>query len=160
MRKHHWNDVIRTFKALGYLVKSVHPNGIELFLTSMPWKSEGKRKKARKKLISFLEGCANQSDSGNCNMEDSLGRILEQVKSSLSAQRYFNVYIFTDAVWEPSEEIVCGVDVPIRSLVTEMKRLNLMRTHLALQFIRFGDDEIGRNRLRYLDDDLGKELEL
>lgn len=166
MRNLHWADVLQTFKALAYLVKGCDPNGIELYTTSRPGKPKKARKGTTDVLVGFLESLDKGSSAGDGNIEQSLGEIFTRVKSSLSPGRLsmrnqpcISVYILTDGLWG-GRETGSGVDVPIRSLVEEMKRNNLMRTHVSVQFIRFGDDPQARRLLRSLDNDLGRELNL
>lgn len=169
MRKNHWNEVIDAVKALGYLVKHADPDGVELFVTS----GSAKLKKSGTKEISTVVRSLAQHErtplGGPCNMESSLGPILEHVKSNLAKgpgflqqtnRRGINVYILTDAIWEGGPDVQCGVEEPIKDLSRTMKALGKTRTTVALQFIQFGDDALGKERLRYLDEELGKQLDL
>ena len=47
--------------------------------------------------------------------------------------------------------------MPIEKLMGRILELGLPRTHVMIQFIRFGDDPDGISHLRYLDN-FGKEL--
>lgn len=173
MKSNHWHDVVNTFKALSYLVKTADPNGIiELILTS----NAGKRKSSRRnETNSLLEILKKQGPSrGPCNMEDSLRTVLGQVKDMIpptprklprlhpgkSQVKGVNVYIFTDGVWEGGRDVKCGVEEPIQDLTTFMKQNGKGRTSAALQFVQFGDDELAEKRLKYLDDELGEHLHL
>jgi hypothetical protein len=170
MRKHHWEDVVRAVKALGYLVKHADPDGVELFFTSRPTKPKKSGAKETNSLVRCVEDQPRASLAGPCNMELSLGTILEHVKHGLKPKgsrfrqqanrRGVNVYILTDAIWEGGTEVKCGVEEPIKGLRNEMEDLRKTRTTVALQFIQFGDDAVGTERLRYLDDTLGEELNL
>lgn len=170
MRTQHWDKVVETVYALGYLVKSADPDGVELFLTSRPSKVKRGAPKEIGSLVRFLREQSQQAQIGNCNMENSLSPILEHVKSGLKnskipklfqrSRRGTNVYILTDAIWEGGTRIQCGVEEPITGLVNTMRALGKTRTTVALQFIQFGDNEVGKQRLQYLDDTLGKELKL
>lgn len=72
------------------------------------------------------------------------------------------IYILTDGVWDSSEAAkngLCKADRPIRQLIEELKKRNLERHLVTLQFIRFGNDATGIKRLTSLDNKLGKEYE-
>lgn len=168
MRSHHWEKTADTFRALEYPASQVDPDGIELYFTSEPgrgyrslWNKFSMLHRGERK--SLVDSVIDRKKAGDdiCHMEFSLSTILEKVKKRLSSwhQRETSIYILTDAVWDdPTERYLCGVENPIRSLVNEMCNKNIMRTHVSLQFILFGEKAVSKRRLKYLDDDLGKEL--
>lgn len=173
MRINHWEDVIKTFKALSYLVKSADPNGvIELFLSSNVNQPKESGKDETKSLVEYLSRQPPQggrSHYGTCNMENCLASVLGRVKGALVPEknifgvpkkiaRHVNVYIFTDALWEDTNGVVCGVEKPIENLSAFMRSNGLNRTSVALQFIQFGNSDLGRKRLEYLDNDLGRKI--
>lgn len=171
MRDQHWDRVIELVKTLGYLVKSADPDGVvELFFTSRPTEPRKSGGKEISSLVRWLKEHPQTSRAGVCNMENRLGPILEHVKSGLKSskrpklfqrsRRGTNVYILTDAIWEGGTEVKCGVEEPIKSLRKAMLELGKTRATVALQFIQLGDDTLGEERLAYLDDTLGTELNL
>lgn len=179
MRSQHWTAVCRTFEALSYLTKAADPNGIELVLTSNPTEKKKIGKDKTQKLVQFLKEQQTSVRTGACSMEQSLGTIFEDIKDGLrgtnSARRFssflpvsreptqargVNVYIFTNGVWEGGKEVQCGVEGPITTLIQQMQEVNKDRTYVALQFIQFGSDELGGERLNYLDNKLGQDLKL
>lgn len=169
MRKHHWSQVIDAVKALGYLVKHADPDGVELFFTSAPTKPKKSGGREISSIVRWVDEHERTRPGGPCNMESRLGPILEHVKSGLTkAPRFLqqtnrlgtNVYVLTDAIWEGGPDVQCGVEEPIKDLSRTMQVLGKTRTTVALQFIQFGDDALGKERLRYLDEELGKQLHL
>lgn len=169
MRRHHWDQVVKVVHALGYLVKHADPDGVELFFTSRPTKAKKSGAKEITSLVRSLEEHGRKRPEGPCNMENSLGPILDHVKSGLTkgsmfrqqtSRRGISVYILTDAIWQGGTELRCGVEEPIKNLSRTMQELGKHRTTVALQFIQFGDDLLGEKRLRYLDDTLGSQLDL
>lgn len=174
MKEKHWDTVVDTFKALSYLVKKADPNGIDLVLTSKPDTGEKSGRNETKTLVGVLEAEKRQRSIAPCNMEISLAKVLTTVKKKLGVTpsrikllgrnndvKGVNVYIFTDAVWEGGNDEACGVEEPIRDLIRFMRTdSRLGRTSVALQFIQFGDDDLAERRLAYLDDELGRELQL
>lgn len=165
MRKLHWNEVVPTVRALSYLVKDADPNGIELFLTSRPTKPEKALHGVTSSLVDFLKSFKESDTQPICNMENSLGDILNPVKDRLAPSRFrlssrtpkTSIYILTDALWELTDRVKCGVENPIISLIDKMKKHNIMRTDVSIQFIRFGDDALSKKRLKYLDNGLAKD---
>lgn len=180
MRTEHWKDVCETFEALSCLATEADPNSIELFLTSNPTKQEKPSKFNSQSLVQFLSKKSTTEPVGFCNMESSLSTVFEDIKDGLEGTsssssnwkkptalfskptraRGVNVYIFTDGVWEGGDKIKCGVEGSITSLIKRMQRFGKDRTYVALQFIQFGNNELGEARLDYLDNELGKELNL
>lgn len=169
MRKYHWKQVIKAVKALGYLVKHAELDGVDLFFTSSSTKPEKSGIRESTTLVRSLEEHERTPAGGPCNMESSLGPILEHVKSRVTKVSRFrqqkkcrgiNVYILTDAIWEGGTGVQCGVEEPIKDLRRTMQALGKTRAAVFLQFIQFGDDTLGRERLRYLDEELGKQLDL
>jgi len=53
-----------------------------------------------------------------------------------------------------------GVDEPIRIFVEKLKDLGLLDTQVGIQFIRFGNDERGMERLQKLDSDLHLPMDI
>lgn len=170
MREQHWDRVVELVYALGYLAKSADPDSVELFFTSRPTEPKKSSGKGITPLVRLVKEHRRTSPVGVCNMENNLGPILDHVKNSLKSQkrpkflqrnrRGTNVYILTDAIWEGGTEVRCGVEEPIKSLRRTMIELGKTRATVALQFIQLGDNAVGEARLGYLDDTLGKELNL
>lgn len=167
MKNYHWSRVIKTFRALAHLTNKVDPDGIELYFRSGPdqpkkppklswWNGNG-----AEKLVEKVESQRTKQRGIICYMESSISKILDQVKRKLPRKNSeTSIYILTDGIWDNATESgnICGVDNAIRSLVGEMRRLNLMPSHVSIQFIRFGDSEVAKSRLKYLDDKLAEEL--
>ncbi|KAI7774825.1 hypothetical protein LA080_007757 [Diaporthe eres] len=89
MRRNHWDQVVKVVHALGYLVKHVDPDGVELFFTSRPAKAKKSGAKEITSLVRSLEEHGRKRPEGPCNMENSLGPIWEHVKSSLTKGSMF-----------------------------------------------------------------------
>jgi hypothetical protein len=165
----YWEKVKLTAHALSYIVKGIDPDGFDIRMTNT---SGSVRKKKCEKLFDdhgFLEDHRPRPRHGRCRMEKVLSNILPAVVSKASKPssalnrfmsrdvRGINVYIMTDGVWEANAAIDCndeagGVENTIETIVQLLKSLNLPRTFLSIQFIRFGDDRDGEKRMRWLDD--------
>lgn len=167
MKKYHWPRVIDTFRALAHLTNEVDPDGIELYFRSSPDQPRKPPKllwngrTGAEKLVEKVESQRMKQQGIICYMESSISKILDQVKRKIWRKNSeTSIYILTDGIWDNATDShnICGVDNAIRSLVGEMRRLNLMPSHISIQFIRFGDSEVAKGRLRYLDDNLAEEL--
>jgi hypothetical protein len=153
-------------------VKRADPDGIDLYFTS---DAKSYNSRHRKELIALID---NKKPVGSCDMKFALGQIVkdfsERLKStsersrrsrlsmlsptvaSKSVQkRGLSIYVLTDGVWQPDpDDLVCGVEQPIRQLIKKLKDNGQLDTDVAIQFIRFGNDQTGIKRLRILDSHL------
>lgn len=159
--QHDWQQVTDLFKALYRVVKPLDDDGIEVYFTSEP-----QTKQVNLHGESIMEKVKTRKLSQeDCNMERCLTERLKPLKHS--RQKGTSIFILTNGVWKrkavglPTDSIdLCGVDDPIKNMARVLQSPNMYRCHVALQFIRFGDDELGRRRLRYLYDDRVKQCSL
>ncbi|KAL3712888.1 hypothetical protein TMatcc_001590 [Talaromyces marneffei ATCC 18224] len=168
MKRDHWQSVVSTFRALAHLTNKVDPDGIELYFRSSPDQPKKPPKLSlwngrtgAEKLVDKVVSQGKKQEEAICYMQSSIGKILNQVKEKISHKNSeTSIYILTDGIWDDAIDSrnICGVDNAILSLVREMCRLNRGESHISIQFIRFGDSEVGKSRLKYLDDDLTKEF--
>ena len=159
--KAHWGEVIKIFGLLSYMVKRYDRDGIDLHLTmsSKTWTS-----KKTTKLIEILKD-RKDSLSGKSDLKDRLGTMLEQYTNKLNQSqsspnakklwakrlRRYNIYVLTDAIWQP----YCDPAPLIRTMVGTLENLKLHNAQIGIQFIRFGHDKDGIERLERLDSGLG-----
>ena len=154
----HWNEARRVFEALAYLVKTMVPSGIELRFTNSC--EHDSREKDRKKLIKTFD---KVKPSGQGQLGIALNKILpkyRQNQTNLRSSWYqraeerpaVNIYIFTDGIWSPGHHCLSVIQEHITNLVDHLWKAGKLQ-HVGIQFIRFGDDEIGQQRLEYLDND-------
>ncbi|KAF1948009.1 kinase-like protein [Clathrospora elynae] len=160
--KQHWKSVKRVFEALAYLVKGMDQDGIDLCFTNNC--SEDGRDKDRKRLIKNLD---RVRPGGQCQMGIALSKILPKCYPDHAEKRAswyaraadnkpgVNIYIFTDGVWSNGPDHLCGVQEHIKLLVDKLVEKGRLQ-HVGIEFIRFGDDGVGKQRLSDLDDGLGK----
>jgi hypothetical protein len=154
----HWKEVKKVFEALAYLVKLMDPDGIELrFANSC--EHDG-HEKNRNGLIRKFE---RVKPGGQCHMGIALNKILPnyyQTPTEKRRSRYLraeekpsvNIYILTDGVWSQGQECLSTVQDHITGLVNRLSGTGRLE-HVGIQFIRFGDDEVGKQRLDILDND-------
>jgi len=158
----HWKEVQRVFEALAYLVKTMDPDGIELHFANSP-EHKG-RDKDRKRLTRKFD---KVKPYGECQMGIALSNILPlyyqnphrnptSKRSSLSLRAEekppVNIYILTDGVWSPDKYCVSTIQNHITNLVDNLWKAGKLQ-HVGIQFIRFGNHPIGKQRLEYLDND-------
>jgi hypothetical protein len=166
----YWPQVTKTFSALSYLVKRVDPDGIDLHFTNS---MDGHHSRRAGRL---LEKVQRRTPAGQCDMKSRLGKILEPYRAELpkalephrhkllrgmglghwfSKGRSICIYVFTDGAWQGgSRQPLGGVDEPIRIFVKRLEELGLLDTQVGIQFIRFGNDPKGIERLQMLDSEL------
>jgi len=161
--KPHWNRVKDTLNALGYLVKSSDLDGIDLYFTNS---SDEAHSKDRRKLIHTFN---RVTPRGICHMSLALGKILDGYPERTKDQDWgffsrkkkkkwgLNVYVFTDGVWDKRhDDELCGVHEPIAILLKKLAKENMVDHHVGIQFVQFGNDRMGTNRLDRLDRGLKK----
>lgn len=154
----HWEEVINVFAALAYLVKNMDPDGMDVqFINSCQHDCRGKDRK------DLIKKFRRVIPSGQCPMGFALHKILPTyypgqtsrrsswLSKSAKEQPGVNIYILTDGVWSEGQECLSTVQEHIRQLACRLGEAGKLE-HVGIQFIRFGNDEIGRQRLDTLDD--------
>ena len=160
--RQHWDDVKSTFEALAYLVKTMDPDGIELrFANNRRYDSRGKDRKT------LLKNFEKVKPSGQSQMGIALNNILPNYyhnphqsqasnRSSWSPrveeQPAVNIYILTDGVGSPGHHCLSTIKSHVTNLVNHLVATGRLQ-HVGIQFIRFGNDDVGRERLDILDND-------
>ena len=160
----HAPNVKRVIGLHGYILKKCDPTGLDIHFTNSPVQ------KNTKKTSDLLRAIEGVNFAGLTNMEARLGTILREHKSRFGGkvavqksffklkakeedQRPISFYIFTDGRWQPGNR----VDLVIRDVVSAMQAKSLLKGHVAIQFIRFGDNPDGIAILDNLDHGLGLE---
>ncbi|KAK4178481.1 kinase-like domain-containing protein [Triangularia setosa] len=172
----HWNNVLETVEAISYVVKGCDPDGVELFLVSDPQKPKKAKKDATQDLVRYLKK-QKRPATQNDNLELNFGQILNKVRSMMQDAKGGNnslislspfssntragvsIYFLTDGIWfDDDSDGHSAIAAPILNLIKMMKRANYDRTEIMIQFIQFGNDVRGTERLVYLDDGLKAEV--
>lgn len=166
MRPHREN-VLSVVSFLAYLLKDMDDDGLDVrFTQSTEKKNSGRTSK-------LLEVVSRVAFRGVSDMRTRLSQILQEHKNKFGTtvpppgswykksgpretQKPLSFYILTDGKWQPNE-----VGPIIISLVESMKENKLHKDHVGIQFIRFGQDSKGIDRLNHLDHGLGlKEIDM
>ena len=155
--KDHWDDVITFFVVFSYITKKLDSNGLEMYFTVS---TDYLTFKDTTKAVSHLKNM-NPSTFSNIDqrLEHILGRYRE--KHDLQKQRRLSrfrspakplsLYVFTDAAWQGD-----AIE-PIERMIYYQRERRLPREQVGIQFIRFGNNPKGIQKLEYLDSGLRKE---
>jgi hypothetical protein len=149
----HKAKAMRTARAISYVAKIADDNGMEVFAASETTKnpvicnSSGKVEKTIKKM---------KTVKGKCNMHKCLDDILNRVLVP-EHFRPTSIYIYTDGVWEPGDDEVKGL---ISRAIDFLDKHGHRSSALMFQFIRFGNDPTGTERLDYLDNQCKRQTEV
>ncbi|KAG9508292.1 hypothetical protein J7337_001856 [Fusarium musae] len=139
----HKPKAMRTARVISYVAKIADYNGMEVFAASETTKrpvicnSSGKVEKVIKKM---------ETVKGRCNMHKCLYDILNRVLMP-GQFKPTSIYIYTDGVWEPGDD---QVKLLISRAIDFIDRHEYKSSALMFQFIRFGNDPTGTERLNYL----------
>ena len=160
----HWKEVKELLGLLAYMVKDSDPDGIELYFTIS---SDKYKAKTSTKLLDKLE---KKSPGGTSNIRWQMSQILREYQSKLRQERTSNsickkvrtprpvrpqnLYIFTDGVWQPG----CDPTDIVKELVDCLREHQFHKEQFGIQFIRFGNDAEGIERLVHLDSGLNLPL--
>ncbi|GKT99137.1 serine threonine protein kinase [Fusarium langsethiae] len=153
------NEVLRTVEALIWLVKDIDLTCPEIRFTSKPSKryppaiaAMAGRFYSMDKLASLLRHWENLDEADReCNMRYALDQIFNDA-SIVDPKKPTSVLIFTNGKWEGGPIKDRGVEGCITNVIGKMREKNISNTGFTFQFVSFGDDQDGLNRMTYLDD--------
>ncbi|KAL9125734.1 MAG: hypothetical protein Q9217_005105 [Psora testacea] len=163
----HRNDVLKVISLLTYMLKVSDPNGLDVCFTQATQKvNSGKSTK-------LSTAVSQVAFRGISDMRTRLSHILQEHKNKFGttttpsgswyrnagppeAQKPLSFYVLTDGKWQPND-----VGPIIIALVESMRANHLPKDHVGIQFIRFGEDSRGIDRLNHLDHGLGlKDIDM
>lgn len=157
--RQYWGEVVSLFSVLAYILKKLDDDGLEMYFTV----STDKRTfKDTRRAVSHLE---KMTQSTYSNIDARLQQILGKYQVYLGQQRerrgFFrsranakplSLYVFTDAAWQG-----CDAIAPIEAMIEKQRQLGFPKDQVSIQFVRFGNDASGIERLEYLDSGLRKK---
>jgi hypothetical protein len=151
----YWDNVVKTFEALSYIVKETDKDGLDLHFTISGTTMKGE--KTTRDLVSSVKAHIRR-DGAASDIRLRLTSILESYSQKLEekkrlwkrAPKPLSLYILTDGVWEESS----SAEEPITNVVRILHELRKSSTQIGIQLISFGTDEASLAKLRYLDDKL------
>jgi hypothetical protein len=149
--KQYWPEVIRLMRLLIYLIKDKDPDGADLYFLGDDTRHKVKTAKAAFK----------QLDAHVCKGKSSItGRLGDEVHRYChkfsGAKAFFGMsvrprtlYILTDGILDHGDQQQGHQE--IRTLTTKLQEMHYTRKQYGIQFIRFGNDPSGIDRLDALD---------
>jgi hypothetical protein len=164
----YWDDVEDAVSLLTYILKRYDKNGIELRFTidSTRFKAKTSREfvhAVKQRRPRKLHGGANNELFSISNMGAQLQLITDDYRNELDAQHGYIqkfgplarfhkvkktiVYVLTDGKWQKESP----VEAPIVSLIRTIVHNRFPDNQFGVQFIRFGNDQQGIDRLQRLD---------
>lgn len=158
--KEHSERIELAFQTLAYIAKRIDPDDLELSFVSNPLDIFKSRKTSV--LLEELRQHLSKHVSVNGRIKSSLGdlindKIMKRLPFSVPLFGQFpswykpvTIFVFTDGKWGEGVQVGNGLTEPINNLMKEMKKRGLNRTHVMLQFLRFGSDDKGREHLNHL----------
>jgi hypothetical protein len=162
----HWEDVKLVLEALSYIVKDCDPDGTELYFTTS---KDHKRDRHTSGLLYMLNG---RMPNGITDIDHRLNEILEKYKSKLDTKpslissviskaknepigpRPLNIYVLTDGMWESEST----GETTIINFVQKLVKLGKPKSQVGIQFISFGNNPKGLQKMEFLDSKLKQRL--
>lgn len=157
MRSHH-DRVQSVLYVLGYLLKECDKDGMDMYFTVSLERCNSKNSSG------LLQNYRSAAHQGTSDLGSRLSTILhgyeEKLRHHKSKRRSLfgsktmkpmNVYILTDAVWQP----LSNAAQPIKSMVETLGELHYPSKQVGIQFIHFGNDPACFRKLQRLDSGLG-----
>ena len=159
--KQYKDKMERLISLLAYMVKRSDKDGLDIFYTQTVTKVNSQRSS---KLSASIH---QEAFAGVSDMRGRLQTILQEHINKFGTliqapkplfgrqpppqpQRPLSFYILTDAKWQPTD-----VGRLIKDLVQSMRAKGCPKEHVAIQFIRFGEDQTSIAKLDELDHGLG-----
>ena len=156
----HWDVVVEFFSVFAWFAKRLDDNGLEMYFTV------SKNKETFKDTTPAVKHLKSMTPSGYPNIDIRLGQLLGKYQTDLERRKEqrnnfwsrgkdvkpLSLYVFTDAAWPG-----CDAVAPIEAMIEKQRQLALPKEQIGIQFIRFGNDPKGIERLEYLDSGLRKK---
>ena len=154
-------EMTKVVELLAYMLKSLDEDGLDIYFTQSPTKINSSKSTNLVRSIyqvpfqgaTDMAGRLQQIMHGHIKMLGILTYVQKPFyrrQPAATPQKPWSIYILTDAKWQPTD--VGGF---IKKLVDTMREKNCSKEHVAIQFIRFGNDRASINKLNELDSGLG-----
>ena len=165
--KEHWSDLTALFRDLTFMIKKkkLDPNGCELrFITSGEKMERTKTTQlvdavAKRRYANGLKGTADFAR----RLDSVLGEYLTKLRKN-SSTTPISIYVLTNGIWEQNfgdisnkDHHLDQVSDVITTAINTLNSLSAIGKKVGIQFVRFGNNEIGKERLRYLDARMHKD---
>lgn len=157
----HWPAVVKVSTGLAYILKQADKDGLDLHFMISKKKAEKEEKTT--KLTKLVSDQKQPSPEMKSDINHRLTKLLNNYREKLNGKKWYykkpkplSLYILTDGVWEYE----CTPESAIMNVVKTLSHLRKDKEQIGIQFISFGNDAVGLERLRALDDDLKTKLKL
>ena len=148
---------------LAYMVKKADKDGLDIYFTQSSKKVNSQKSSKLSTSIDqeHFRGITNMRGRLQSICQDHIkkfGTLIYPPKSILrrhpapQSQRPLSFYILTDAKWQPTDDVGTFIK---NDLVQSMIAKGCPKEHVAIQFIRFGNDQASIKKLDQLDHGLG-----
>ena len=161
----HRTKVEGVVELLSSLTAPYDPDGLDLYFSTESAKQKPKNPEE------FLKHLRDRPAKGLPDFRQRFATIIEKYQSRFGKMNTFSkvfhpksmpsrgprplsLYVLTDGIWDPN----CTLITEIKKLVASLLEHKLPNKYVGIQFIRFGNDPVGKQRLRHLDAGLGLEL--
>jgi len=157
----HWDNVMKVFETLSYMVKEVDPDGFDVWFTG-----SSKPMKNCTNTSGPVEAVEHRRKHGITDINVRLGEIFEGYLEDLKKPRtgFFSkmskpakplsLYVLTDGMWEKN----CNPRPVVENFVQQLINLGKVKGRVGIQFISFGQDPVGLDHLERLDSGLKVKL--
>lgn len=159
------NEVKMVLELLWAMVSKHDPDGADLYITT-----DMKALKPRTNLR-MLQELDSRPAKDFPDMRHCFAQIIEKYQNQFGTRNYtsrwfhwkdtpakgprkLSLYVLTNGVWQTKTDL----RQVIRTLVDHLNQHKLTNKQIGIQFIRFGDDERGMQRLERLDSGLNLDL--
>ena len=163
--KDHRQKVRDVLELLSFITHRHDPDGLDLYFSTQ---SEKLRPKTPEQVLRFFDerlanGLPDMRErfasiilqyQGQFGKRNTLRKILHPNSTPSRGPRRLTLYVLTDGIWQPK----CTLVEEITKLVSLMQKHDVPNKHVGIQFIRFGNNLEGIQRLKTLDAHLGLEL--
>jgi hypothetical protein len=142
----HWDSMVNMLSLLSFILEGDDPDGAELHFTNS---DERRTSPISDNLVATAKQVVPR---GRTDISPRLTRIFKDYERRLRENkdiRPLSVYVLTDGVWARSEE---SPAIPLLALVQALKDTGKTRRQVGVQFVSFGSDEEGLERMQQLDD--------
>jgi hypothetical protein len=155
--KSHWKHVVLLFEALSYMVKDVGPDGFDLWFTG-----PGKPLRNCRTTTAPLHAVQYRKQQGTTDIVTKLDPIFQDYLDVLKKPRSgvlarlskpimpLSLYILTDGLWEKN----CNPVPLVEGFARKLENLGEVKSKVGIQFISFGEDPVGLDRMELLDSGL------
>ncbi|KAI9709972.1 MAG: hypothetical protein M1820_003050 [Bogoriella megaspora] len=167
----HWEEAMQLLGLHMFMVQDADPDGVEVFLTGRSDRKRFKRPSAPVEARKWAEKHKpNEFSSFVTNIYTRFNEIVKghqkriedyakpskftKFKEMFKPLRPLNITVYTDGRWQEESDAA----TPIRNILETLIHNRRNLTEVGVQFVQFGKDPQGSERLRFLDQELRREV--